>query len=113
MRTVIIDSYRKMLEEARDYGFTMWVASLLPTSEKMPNYKARNKFIKDTNTSLSALAEQYGTEYVDYYSAMVIPGTTEMKEGVSREGIHPNGKGYELMSQVLIPMLDRFFGIAE
>ena len=113
VRAVIIDSYRKMLEEARDYGFTMWVASLLPTSEKMPNYKARNKFIKDTNTSLSALAEQYGTEYVDYYSAMVIPGTTEMKEGVSREGIHPNGKGYELMSQVLIPMLDRFFGIAE
>ena len=34
-----------------------------------------------------------------------------MREGISREGIHPNHAGYELMRQVLQPKLDKFFGM--
>ena len=32
-----------------------------------------------------------------------------MREGISREGIHPNHAGYELMRQVLEPKIEKFF----
>ena len=55
------------------------------------------------------LAKEYGTEYINYHDALTLDDGLTMREGISREGIHPNHAGYELMNEVLTPMLDKFF----
>ena len=56
-----------------------------------------------------ALAKEYGTEYINYHDALTLDDGLTMREGISREGIHPNHAGYELMNEVLTPLLDKFF----
>ena len=103
------DDMRYMLEEAKQNGFAMWVCSVLPHGKDIANAEHRNPFIVRVNKMLKSLAEDYNTEYVDYHSVLTKEDVLTMLDGISREGLHPNHAGYELMSHVLLPMLDRFF----
>ena len=49
--------------------------------------------------------------YTVIFSNLTDEDGMTMREGISREGIHPNHAGYELMRQVLQPKLDKFFGM--
>ena len=102
-------SYRSMLEEAKENNFTLWMASCLPIGEEIPNEKLRNRFIVEINALIQRLTDEYDTKYVDYHSRLVKEDGLTMQEGISREGVHPNHKGYTMMSEVLTPMLEEFF----
>ena len=39
--------------------------------------------------------------FVDYYRQMIQPESGELMEGITYDGLHPNGKGYEIMADVL------------
>lgn len=105
----IEDAFRKMLDEAKDNGFTMWICSELPQGGDIPNIKMRNPFIVRTNKMLKSLADEYGTEYIDYHSSLTKEDGLTLIDGHSREGIHPNHAGYEVMRQVIEPKLKEFF----
>ncbi len=102
-------SYRSMLEEAKENNFTLWLASCLPTGEEIPNAKLRNPFIAEINALIQRLTAEYDTKYVDYHSRLAKEDGLTLQEGISREGVHPNYKGYTMMSEVLTPMLEEFF----
>ncbi len=102
-------SYRSMLKEAKENHFTLWLASCLPTGEEIPNAKQRNPFIAEINALIHRLTVEYGTKYVDYHSRLAKEDGLTLQEGISREGVHPNYKGYTMMSEVLTPMLEEFF----
>lgn len=102
-------SYRSMLEEAKENNFPLWMCSCLPTGENLPNLKPRNRFIVEINQMIKQLTREYDTKYVDYHSRLVKEDGITLQNGISREGCHPNYKGYTMMSEVLTPMLEEFF----
>lgn len=105
----LLDDLRAMLDEAKENGYPMWLGSILPQGTGIPNAEHRNKVIVRINERICALAKEYGTEYINYHDALTLDDGLTMREGISREGIHPNHAGYELMNEVLTPMLDKFF----
>jgi len=58
------------------------------------------------NRWLSELARREGLIYVDYYSALAVPGGG-MREGFSRDGVHPLIKGYALMKPLAQEAVDK------
>ncbi len=102
-------SYRSMLEEAKENSFPLWMCSCLPTGENLLNLDLRNRFIVEINQMIQRLVAEYGTKYVDYHSHLVKEDGITLQDGISREGCHPNYKGYTMMSEVLTPMLEEFF----
>lgn len=105
----LVDDFAEMLDEAQANGFAMWISSILPHGEGVPNAVMRNRFIARANAALKALCNERGTEYLDFHANLCKEDGLTMKDNISREGIHPNHAGYELMRQVLEPKLDKFF----
>lgn len=63
--------------------------------------------IKHLNERVKAYAKANGITYVDYFSAMVSDDGTAMREGLSKDGVHPNDKGYEIMEALILPVITR------
>ena len=107
----VVSAHRYFQEEARAAGLPVWIGSLLPQGGRMPNYPPRNRMILRINRALKALSEEFGTRYLDYHAVLKDADGITILPGVSREGIHPNHAGYELMRQVLEPQLMEYLGI--
>lgn len=105
----VLAGWREMLEMAKIAGVKVWVCSLLPQREGIINSKQRAGMLMHINSELRKLAEEYGTEYVDFYSNYVLEDGRTPKPESMMDFVHPNHYGYELMRQVLEPMLDKFF----
>ncbi|MGC8865123.1 MAG: SGNH/GDSL hydrolase family protein [Bacteroidales bacterium] len=90
-----------MVELARVNGVEVLLCSVLPAADYpwRPGLKPAPK-IAQLNQMLKDYAERHNLIWVDYYSAM-----SDEKGGLRSEytydGVHPNRKGYEVMSEIL------------
>ena len=101
----IEDNLASMAELARDHGVRVVLASLLPVSD----YEKRDgkpiiqttrrppEQIRALNEWMKRYAAENGATYLDYYSAMV-DDKGFLKAELSEDGLHPNAKGYAVMS---------------
>lgn len=101
----IEDNFRSMFELAHANGIRVVFASVLPVSD----YELRdgNPIIQTVrrppaqinalNVWLKDYAAQTHSTYLDYFSAMV-DEKGFLKDPLSDDGLHPNAKGYEVMS---------------
>ena len=101
----IEDSVASMAELAHAEHVTVLLGSVLPAS----NYPWRPALKPiDSITQLNAWLKNYakanGFVYVDYYSAMQ-DGAYGMRKELTLDGVHPNAAGYEVMRNVLLPIL--------
>jgi lysophospholipase L1-like esterase len=102
----IEDNLTSMAELARAGGVRVIFSSLLPVSDYEKN-KEGKQIIRTTQRppeqlkTLNEWMKQYAAAnkmtYLDYYSAM-IDGKGFLKDELSNDGLHPNVKGYEVMS---------------
>lgn len=92
------ESFRNMLSKCEEKE--VYICSLLPQNIA-PSFdrEAFKKMILKTNEMLQKLCLEYNAEYVDYYSALEQDGF--MPGDLSNDGIHPNGKCYEIMANIL------------
>lgn len=62
---------------------------------------------------LNAWIKEYAAKtkavYADFYSA-VVDEKGALLEGISRDGLHPNDKGYELMAPVMAAAIEKTWG---
>jgi lysophospholipase L1-like esterase len=61
------------------------------------------------NAWLKKYAEQIHAVYVDYFSALV-DSSGCLKEGYSMDGLHPNDKGYGLMTPLVQAAIEKTVG---
>lgn len=98
--------------EAKSSSTTLILTSLLPfimpTSLHEPD---RQRFVRELNPWIKKTAQEHGLIFVDYYSATSDPHTGRLLDGITYDGLHPNGRGYNRMAAALRQTLKRH-GIA-
>ena len=104
---LVADSYRRMLDMARDNGVKMLVCSVMPIGISNENDRRRNRLVVRINAALEDLCGEYGATYVDYYHAMADEDGEALLPGLSDDNVHPHVIGYNRMAAVLTPLLEQ------
>ncbi|WP_374464386.1 SGNH/GDSL hydrolase family protein [Chryseobacterium sp.] len=98
------------VNHARQFSNEIYLVSILPFSEKVNGVvvssgKLRtNEEVIVYNQILKDLAAEHSLGYIDFYSAFL-----EDKEILlSADGVHPNEKGYGMMAEVAIPIIEKY-----
>ena len=92
------DNFRSMTEIAKANGIRVILASVTPAAAYpwKPSVADPAAKIKDLNAWLKSYCAQEKVTYLDYWTAMAGPDGG-MKPGISKDGVHPNAKGYAIM----------------
>ena len=101
----IEENLQSMAELARANGIRVVIASIMPVSDYgktrdgQPSIQTTRRppaSILAVNQWIKKYSEDNGFVYLDYFSAMV-DDKGFLKSDISRDGLHPNDKGYEIM----------------
>ncbi|SHF06322.1 Lysophospholipase L1 [Chryseobacterium sp. OV279] len=104
------DNIKTAVQHAKQYSGDIYLVSILPFSEKVDGVESAtgklringdvllyNQILKDT-------AAENALHYIDFYAALV-----EDKEILlSADGVHPNEKGYGIMAETAIPIIEKY-----
>ena len=109
----IEDNLATMGDLAKAHGIKVAFASILPVSDYHkdtdPQYSRTQSrppaTIYAINQWIRAFCMSGGFAWMDYYAAMVDP-MGQMKADLSDDGLHPNAKGYRVMSPVALDAVD-------
>jgi len=115
----IEDNLQSMAELARQHGIRVVLASILPINDYAKN-KDGAPMLRSTNRPpdkiiainqwMRKYADDNGVVYLNYFSALA-DEKGFLREDLSRDGLHPNAKGYEVMKplaeQAIITALKR------
>jgi lysophospholipase L1-like esterase len=99
---MVEENFQAMSELAMAHDIRVILCSLTPVSDYGPRKMTDGRPPADIlklNAWLKAYAEKVHATYCDYFAA-VVDDKGMLKEGISRDGLHPNDKGYELMAPV-------------
>jgi len=104
------DNFRSMVDLAKANGIRVIIASILPTADfpwrrglaPAPKIKALNEWLQE-------YCAKQSLTYLDYYSAMVA-AEGGMKPGISFDGLHPNARGYAIMTPLAQAAIDKTLG---
>ncbi|MHB0754386.1 GDSL-type esterase/lipase family protein [Polaribacter sp. M15] len=89
--TILMDKTHSNLPETKIY-----IQSVLPTKRK----NLSNTDIKKINIGLIKIANKYNKNYIDLYSSF-LSKNNELNDAYSLDGLHLNGKGYQLWKQII------------
>lgn len=101
--SAVADNLEMMGDVAKAHSVQPVFASLLPVSGEAAGEAAK---IQAVNTRLREYCSREKLVYVDYYSVLA-DDKGMMKADLSDDGVNPNGKGYRVMSPVLLDGLER------
>jgi lysophospholipase L1-like esterase len=104
----IEDNLALMGDAARAHGIRAAFASIMPTSDYHKDTDPRNErvathpiaSIKALNSWIADHCRAEGFTYIDYFSSLV-DSSGQMQADVSDDGLHPNSKGYRIMSPLV------------
>ena len=97
---MIADNIYSMAELAKSNGIKVILSSVLPVSDYpwKPGLQPAEKIVK-LNEMIKSYADSHGIIYLDYYSS-VVDERKGMKAEYSKDGVHPNRAGYEVMMKL-------------
>lgn len=98
------------IHEAKQYSEDIYLVSILPFSKKVDGVvvasgKLRtNEEVLVYNQILKDISVENSLHYIDFYTAY-----SEDKEILlSADGVHPNEKGYGMMAEIVIPIIEKY-----
>lgn len=105
---------------AKEHGIKAAFASILPVSDYHKDTDAKNEMtlthppatITAINNWLRAYCQSQGFIYIDYFAAMA-DASGSMQADLSDDGLHPNAKGYRVMSPLTLEAIGRAVGQAD
>jgi acyl-CoA thioesterase I len=100
----------KAIQEAKKYSNNIYLVSILPISKNIDGVvvasgKMRsNNEVLIYNQTMKDIVAENSLNYIDFHSAFV-----EDKEVLlSKDGVHPNEKGYGIMAEIAIPIIEKY-----
>ena len=101
--TAIQDNLRMMGDLAKAHGIRPVFASLTPVRDQSAGRSGAA--ILQMNDWIRQYCQKQSFPYVNYYSAMVDSGG-QMTADLSDDGLHPNAKGYRIMSPLAVDTIN-------
>jgi lysophospholipase L1-like esterase len=99
---MVEENFQAMTELAQAHGIKAILCAITPVADYGPRRMTDGRppaDIQKLNAWLKQYASQAHAIYADYYAA-VVDDKGLLREGLSRDGLHPNDKGYELLAPV-------------
>lgn len=97
-----------IISQAKESSSQLIISSLLPISIKLSMHEAERKhFIDELNQWLAETTQKEGLIFVNFFQSTVYPGSKKLLDNITYDGLHPNARGYELMSEVLRSTLEK------
>lgn len=87
----------------------IYLQSLLPIDNSFRRYKAmigKEQVIVDANKLLVNVAREEGVTWIDLFSKMVDENTRAMKKGLTNDGLHLLGDGYQIWKETILPYIE-------
>lgn len=109
---MVEEHLQAMTELAQGHGIKVILCSVTPVSDYGPRKMTDGRPPMDIlklNAWLKAYATRAHAIYADYFAA-VVDEKGMLKDGISRDGLHPNDKGYELMAPVAAAAIQQALG---
>lgn len=103
----ILTHLGNMAQMAESAGIQVVIGSIPPTGDVpwAPSRELRNRTVKLANEKLREFCRKMRIPFADYHAVMVQEDGLTLSEGLSEDGIHPGGRGYEIMADVLTKVL--------
>jgi len=98
------------IQDAKLYSKDIYLISILPISENIdskvsPTGKIRtNEDVLIYNQILKNIATENSLNYIDFHSAFL----QDKEILLSKDGVHPNEKGYGMMAEISIPIIEKY-----
>jgi lysophospholipase L1-like esterase len=109
---MVEENFQAMTELAQLHGIKVILCAITPVSDygprKMTEGRPPSEILK-LNAWLKAYAAKTHAVYADYFSALV-DDKGMLKEVLSRDGLHPIDKGYELLAPVAVAAIQQALG---
>jgi lysophospholipase L1-like esterase len=107
---MIEDNLRSMTDIAKANGIKVLLGSVLPVYDyPWKRGLAPADTIRRLNQSIKAYADSVGVVYVDFYTPMS-DERGGLRTELTRDGVHPNAEGYQVMSLIAGPIIERAQG---
>ena len=87
----------------------LYIQSMLPTNDSFGQYRkivGKAPKIVEINQRLKHPAEAEQSTYIDLYSPLIPPGTTELDPAYTNDGLHLLGDAYLVWKKVLLPYIE-------
>jgi len=98
------------IQHAKQYANDIYLVSILPVSREIDGVKTAagklrtNEEVLAYNRILKDLAVENALHYIDFYAAFLI----DKEILLSGDGVHPNEKGYGIMAETAIPIIEKY-----
>lgn len=98
------------VQNAKQYSKDIYLVSVLPLSENIdskvsPTGKLRtNDNVLIYNQILKIIATENSLNYIDFHSSFL----QDKEILLSKDGVHPNEKGYGMMAEIAIPIIEKY-----
>ncbi|WP_312822883.1 GDSL-type esterase/lipase family protein [Epilithonimonas sp.] len=98
------------VQNAKQYSKDIYLVSILPISENIdsevsPTGKVRtNEDVLIYNQILKNIASENSLNYIDFHSVFL----QDKEILLSKDGVHPNEKGYGMMAEIAIPIIEKY-----
>ncbi len=98
------------IQKAKEYADDIYLISILPIAEKIDGITVASGKLRSTaellkyNKILKEIADENALYYLDFYSGFI----DDKEVLLSRDGIHPNEKGYGTMAEMAIPVIEQY-----
>ncbi len=109
----MFDNYENILKGFQQYAPNTEVILLSLTSMSGEWWGAKNQLAAYNNVTIKLLAEKYGYEYVDLYSALFHLETGGIYSEYTTDGGHLTAKGYEVLTEQITPAIEKQLAVWE
>lgn len=98
------------IQEAKKYSNDIYLVSVLPFSGNVDGVVVASGKLRTNNEVLSYnqilknSAAENSLHYIDFHSAF----SDDKEVLLSADGVHPNEKGYGMMAEIVIPIIEKY-----
>ncbi|MCQ9638195.1 GDSL-type esterase/lipase family protein [Chryseobacterium sp. WG14] len=95
---------------AKQFSRDIYLVSILPISKNIDGVEVNsgklrsNEEVSAYNEILKDIATAYSLGYIDFYAALL----DDKEVLLSADGVHPNEKGYGMMAEIAIPIIEKY-----
>lgn len=98
------------VQYAKRFSRDIYLVSILPVSKNIDGVEVNsgklrsNEEVNAYNEILKDIATAYSLGYIDFYAAFF----EDREILLSADGVHPNEKGYGMMAEIAIPVIEKY-----